>query len=59
MSMRERGVHFFHHLTAATACLTGALVVLEWLIPGFVLPYVPIWPFAAGLALLLIVSPER
>lgn len=59
MTPREAYGIFFHHLTAALACLTGALVVVEWLMPGFVLPYLPLWPFAAGLGWCLLITPEK
>lgn len=59
VTWRNVAVRFFRHLTAAFACLTGVLVVFEWLMPGFVLPYLPIWPFAVCLGFLLLIAPER
>ncbi len=43
------------HLTIACAVLTMALIIAEWLVPGFVLPYVPLWPFPTMLGVLIVI----
>ena len=55
MQIREAIARMHRHLTIACAVLTMALIIAEWLVPGFVLPYVPLWPFPTMLGVLIVI----